>query len=51
MTPPPSILALMNRVLGETFGGESWSAWRTVLSAAFGLPLTDDQLQLFKDIT
>ena len=41
----------MHRVLGETFGGESWSAWRTVLSAAFGLPLTDDQLQLFKDIT
>ena len=51
MTPAPSILALMNRVLGETFGGESWSAWGTVLSAAFGLNLTVDQLAQFRDLT
>ena len=41
----------MNRVLGETFGGESWSAWGTVLSAAFGLNLTVDQLAQFRDLT
>jgi len=41
----------MDRVLGDQFSGESWSAWRTVLSAAFGLPLTDDQLALFKEVS
>ena len=47
----PSIVALMNRVLGETFGGESWSAWRTVLSVAFGLDLTSDQVTQFRELT
>ena len=41
----------MDRVLGDQFGGSSWDAWRTVLASAFGLPLTDAQLALFKDVT
>ena len=51
MTTTPSILALMNRVLDETFGGSSWDAWRTVLSAAFGLNLSTDQLAQFRELT
>jgi hypothetical protein len=30
---------------------ESWSAWRAFLAALFGLPLTTDQQQLFKQCT
>jgi hypothetical protein len=51
MAKEATVVQLMNRVLADTFAHESWSAWRTVLSAAFGLPLTDDQLALFKDVS
>ena len=47
----PTILQLMDRVLGDTFGGESWATWRTVLAAAFGLELNADQLAQFCDLT
>ena len=29
----------------------SWAAWRAVLAAAFALPLTDEQLEVFKRLT
>jgi hypothetical protein len=29
---------------------DSWSTWRVILKAAFGEPLTDDELSLFKTL-
>src|ERR1700719_4501943 len=36
-----------DRLLGAAFTGDSWSTWRSILRAAEGLPLTDDQHQDF----
>jgi len=30
-------------LLGEQFGGESWAAWRALLSGFYGLTLDDDE--------
>lgn len=38
-------------LFGETFAGESWEAWRAVLSGAFALPMDDDRLAKFKDLS
>src|SRR5262245_44453245 len=40
-----------NKLFGRYFKAESWNAWRVFLAALFGLPLTYDQLQLFKQFT
>ncbi|WP_300271027.1 hypothetical protein [Halomonas sp.] len=37
--------------MGTTFHGESWEPWRAVLSGAFGLPMEDDRLELFKRLS
>ena len=47
----PSIVTLMDRVLGSVFSGGSWSTWRGVLKAAFALPLTDGEMQAFRSVT
>jgi hypothetical protein len=39
------------KVFGRYFKAESWNAWRVFLAALFGLPLTYDQLLLFKQFT
>ena len=39
------------KVFGRYFKAESWNAWRVFLAALFGLPLTYDQLQLYKQCT
>src|SRR5262245_37711091 len=36
---------------GTALKGESWTAWRTLLIAAMGEPLTDDERALFKQLT
>lgn len=48
----PTILQAMtdDDALGRWFAGDSWRAWRVVLKAAFGLPLDEDELALFKEI-
>lgn len=38
-------------LFGEQFGGDSWQAWRALLSAFYGLPLDDDELIIFKALT
>jgi hypothetical protein len=38
-------------LFGQHFDNKTWSAWRAFLAALFGLPLTTDQLQLFKQCT
>ena len=38
-------------LLGKALKGESWSAWRTMLIAAMGEPLLDDERQVFAELT
>lgn len=38
---------LLGAALGDPL---TWTTWMAVLAAAFGLPLTDEQLQIFKDV-
>lgn len=44
--------ALQNKELfGDAFIGESWEAWRAVLSGAFALPMDDNRKALFKQLS
>jgi hypothetical protein len=44
--------AMLDRELfGRTFAGPTFSAWRTVAKILDGLPLTDDELTLYRAIT
>jgi hypothetical protein len=44
--------ALQDRnLLGRSLPGPSWSAWRTILIAAMGEPLTDDERPVFTALT
>ena len=36
---------------GSHFGGESWGAWRALLSGFYGLSLTPDELDVFQHVT
>ena len=47
----PSIITLMDKVLGSVFSGDSWSTWRAVLKAAFALPLSEAELHAFSAVT
>ena len=38
-------------LLGSVLGGDSWFAWRVILLAAMGEPLTDDELRMFTRLT
>lgn len=46
----PTIVEAMTdpQLFGNTFQGDSWETWRSVLSAAFALPMTEDQVETFK---
>jgi len=37
-------------IFGEAFIGESWEAWRSVLSGAFAIPMDGDRLAKFKEL-
>jgi hypothetical protein len=39
------------KVFARYFRSESWNAWRVFLAALFSLPLTRDQLALFRQFT
>jgi hypothetical protein len=45
-----TILDCMDRLFPQWFEGESWNGWRTVLRAAFALPMTKDEVAFFKSI-
>jgi hypothetical protein len=51
--PSTSLRAALcdDRLLGHTLGGPSWSAWRTLLIAAMGEPLTPDEREVFSTLT
>ena len=38
-------------LFGTILAGESWAAWRILLIAAMGEPLTDDERETFKALT
>ena len=38
-------------LFGRWFAGESWGPWRVVERAIFGLPLEDEDLPLFRELT
>jgi hypothetical protein len=38
-------------IFGPWFSGPSWKAWRTIERAIFGLPIPDDEMALFKELT
>lgn len=38
-------------LFGETFGGDSFAAWRALLAGFYGLPLTGDDADIFQSIT
>jgi hypothetical protein len=48
----PSIVSAMSdpRLFGRWFAGETWDAWRTILKAAFALPMGDDELAFFHTV-
>src|SRR5262249_10242308 len=39
------------KVFGRYFRAESWATWRVFLAALFGLPLTPEQLALYRQFT
>jgi hypothetical protein len=53
MIPRLSLRAALDddQLLGAVLSGESWEAWRTLLIAAMGEPLTAQERALFKDLT
>ena len=38
-------------LFGNTFGGESFASWRALLSGFYGLPLDDDALAIWQEVT
>ena len=38
-------------LFGEQFGGDSFKAWRTLLAGFYGLPLADDELPHWQELT
>jgi hypothetical protein len=47
----PNILDVMSRDFGHLYDGPSWEPWRAFLAALFGLPMTDEQLATFRELT
>ena len=45
-----TILQFMDS-LRAWFGGDSWHAWRVVLSAIFGLPIKVEDIPLYQQLT
>lgn len=48
--PALDIVSAMNdpRLFGSYFHGVTWAPWRAVLKAAYGLPMTDAEIELFR---
>jgi hypothetical protein len=50
--PPADIVAAMNdpATFGGWFSGASWAGWRSVLKAAFALPMTERDVEFFRAV-
>lgn len=53
MSSPFTIKEVMNdpALFGGMFGGDTWAAWRALLFAFYGLPLSDDERRILTAIT
>lgn len=53
MRPRVSLRKALNdpQLLGSVLAGDSWKAWRCILIAAMGEPLTDSERELFTQLT
>ena len=40
-----------HKVFARHFRGDGWGAWLTFLRALFALPITDEQLEIYKQHT
>ena len=40
-----------SNLLGRSLAGDSWKAWRTLLIAAMGEELSDDERAIFRKLT
>jgi hypothetical protein len=51
-TQAPSIVDAMNdpALFQPWFPGETWDGWRTVLKAAYALPMTDAEIEFFRTV-
>jgi hypothetical protein len=45
-----TIIETMDRTLGDSFQGPSWDRWRAILKGAYALPMTEDELRLFREV-
>jgi hypothetical protein len=45
-----SVVDAMDRLFEPWFRGPSWSGWRSVLKAAFALPMTAEEVAFFKSV-
>src|ERR1700722_7820146 len=45
-----NITETMGGVLADSFQGPSWNRWRAILKAAYALPMTDEEVQLFREV-
>ncbi len=52
-TRPMNILDALGdpKVFGHAFRGDTWRAWRVFLKALFALPMSDDELAIYKQHT
>jgi hypothetical protein len=50
LSVPPASAIDDPALLGPYFQGDSWSLWRTILRAAEGLPLSDEQAAAFHEV-
>jgi hypothetical protein len=47
----PTIIDVMDGPLADSFDGPSWDRWRAILKGAFGLPMTEEELESFREVT
>lgn len=48
--PSPAAAISTGGLLASGFGGDSWATWRAILRAAYGEPLSNDELVLFREV-
>jgi hypothetical protein len=48
--PGFTIIDAMDRLFRQWFDGESWDGWRAILRAAFCLPMTEDEIAIFRQV-
>jgi hypothetical protein len=50
--PALDIVAAMNhpKLFEPWFRGETWDGWRTVLKAAYALPMTESEIEFFRTV-